>query len=110
MRDEVVGVTPTPGGLGLGASGDLTRRSRTRPLATTDAPVRHKPPTADAARPLDEHPQMLVSSAKTQDGPFLTSHPGSILASAEVQGECPKSVVTLNGGFAISQITFCPIG
>lgn len=84
MRDEVVGITPTPGRLRPCTPRDLTRRGRTDALATADAPVRHKPATADAAGTLREHPQMLASSAGTQGGPLLASNPGSILASAEV--------------------------
>jgi len=84
MRDEVVGITPTPRGLRPRAASDLTRRCRTRALATADAAVRHKPPTADAAGPLREHPEMLGSSAVNQGGPLLPSNPGSILASAEM--------------------------
>lgn len=83
MRHEVVGITPTPRGLRSRAASDLTRRCRTRALATADAAVRHKPPTADAAGPLREHPEMLGSSAGHQGGPLLPSNPGSILASAE---------------------------
>ena len=83
MRDEVVGITPTPGSLRPCAPRNLTRRGRTRALATADAPVRHKPATADAAGTLREHPQMLASSTGTQGGPLLASNPGSILASAE---------------------------
>ena len=86
MRDEVVGITPTPGRLRPYAPRSLTRRGRTGALATADAPVRHKPATADTARTLREHPQMLASSAGTQSGPLLASNPGSILASAEVCG------------------------
>ena len=63
MRDEVVGITPTPRGLRPRAASDLTGRRRTRALATADAAVRHKPPTADTAGPLREHPEMLASSA-----------------------------------------------
>jgi hypothetical protein len=85
MRDEVVGITPTPGRLRPGAPRDLTRRGRTGALATTDPPVRHKPATADAAGTLREHPQMLASSTGTQGGPLLASDPGSILASAEAE-------------------------
>ena len=66
MRDEVVGITPTPGGLRPRAASDLTARCRTRTLATADAVVRHKPPTADTAGPLREHPQMLASPAGRQ--------------------------------------------
>jgi hypothetical protein len=65
MRDEVVGITPTPGSLRPYAPSDLTGRGRTGTLATADAPVRHKPATADAAGTLREHPQMLASSAGT---------------------------------------------
>jgi len=64
MRDEVVGITPTPGGLRPRAASDLTDRRRTGALAAADAAVRHKPPTADAAGPLREHPEMLASSAE----------------------------------------------
>jgi hypothetical protein len=84
MRDEVVGITTTPGRLCLCAPCRLTRGGRTGTLAATDAPVWHKPATADAAGTLREHPQMLPSSAGTQGGPLLASNPGSILASAEV--------------------------
>jgi hypothetical protein len=90
MCDEVVGITPTPGRLRPSAPRHLTRRGRTRPLTTTDAPVRHKPPTADAAGTLREHPQMLALSAGAQGGPLLASNPGSILASAE--GLRPTSI------------------
>ena len=84
MRDEVIRITPTPRGLRPRAASDLTRRRRTRALATANAAVRHKPPTADGAGPLREHPEMLGSSAGNQCGPLLASNPGSILASAEV--------------------------
>ena len=84
MRDEVVGITPTPRGLCLGAPRDLTRRGRTGMLATSDTPVGREPMAADAAGPLREHPQMLASSVGNQGGPLLASNPGSILASAEV--------------------------
>jgi hypothetical protein len=84
MRDEVVGITPTPRGLRPRAASDLTGGRRTRTLPTADPAVRDKPPTAQAAGPLREHPEMLASSAGTQGGPFLPSTPGSILASAEV--------------------------
>jgi hypothetical protein len=50
-------------GLRPRAPSDLTRRRRTRALATADAAVRHKPSATDAAGPLREHPQMLVSTA-----------------------------------------------
>jgi len=83
MRDEVVGITPTPRGLRPRASSDLTGRRRTRALATADAPIRHEPPPADTAGPLREHPEMLASSAGNQCGPLLASNRGSILASAE---------------------------
>ena len=85
MRDEVVGITPTPRGLRPRAASDLTGPRRTRALATTDAAVPHKPPTADAAGPLREHPQILASSADNQPGSLLASNPGSILASAEAR-------------------------
>lgn len=83
MRDEVVGITPTPRGLRPRAASDLTGGRRTRTLPTADPAVRDKPPTAQAAGPLREHPEMLASSAGTQGGPFLPSTPESILASAE---------------------------
>lgn len=90
MRGEVIGITPTPGGLGLGASSDLTRRRRTGALATTEASVRHKPAAADPAGPLREHPQMLGAAEPNQCGLFLASRPGSILASAEALCKMPK--------------------
>lgn len=49
VRDEVVGITTTPGGLRPRAASDLTGRRRTRALATADAAVRHKPSATDAA-------------------------------------------------------------
>ena len=85
MGGEVIGITPTPGGLGLGAPRDLTGRRPACPLAPTDAPVGHKPMAADATGPLREHPQMLASAAGNQGGPLLASTPGSILASAEAR-------------------------
>jgi hypothetical protein len=87
MRDEVVGITATPGGLRPRATSDLTGCRRTRALATTHAVVRHKPSATDAAGPLREHPQMLPSTAGNQGGPLLASTPGSILASAEGTGQ-----------------------
>ena len=66
MGGEVIGITPTPGRLRLGAPRDLTGRRRARTLATTDAPVGHEPMTADTAGPLREHPQMLASPAGRQ--------------------------------------------
>ena len=39
---------------------DLTGGRRTRALAPADTAVRDKPPTADAAGPLREHPEMLA--------------------------------------------------
>ena len=84
MRDEVIGITSTPGGLGLCAPRSLTRWGRTGTLATAHAPVGHKPMAADAAGSLREHPQMLASATGNQGGPLLPSTPGSILASAEV--------------------------
>ena len=95
MRDEVVGITPTPRGLRPRAASDLTGRRRTRALAPADAAVRHKPPTADAAGPLREHPEMLASSAGNQSGPLLASNPGSILASAEGCARRPSITSTL---------------
>jgi hypothetical protein len=86
MRNEVVGITPTPRGLCLSAPRDLTRRGRTGMLATADTPVGREPMAADAAGPLREHPQMLASSVANQSGPLLASNPGSILASAEGPG------------------------
>ena len=65
MGGEVVGITPAPRRLRPRASGDLTGRCGTRALATAHAAVRGKPPTADAARPLREHPEMLAPSAAT---------------------------------------------
>jgi len=94
MGDEVVGITPTPRGLRPRPASDLTGQRRTRTLATADAPVRHKPATADAAGTLREHPQMLASSAGTQGGPLLASNPGSILASAEA--------VIVTGAFCVA--------
>ena len=70
MRDEVVRIASTPRGLCRRPPRDLTRRCRTRTLATADAAIRHKPPTADAAGPLREHPEMLGSSAENQRGPL----------------------------------------
>jgi hypothetical protein len=113
MRDEVVGITPTPGRLRPYAPRDLTRRGRTGALATADAPVRHKPATADAAGTLREHPQMLASSAGTQGGPLLASNPGSILASAEVCKKLEASGVKFDKpynksrheGFASAELT-----
>jgi hypothetical protein len=70
MADEVVQITTPPGGLRPCAPRELTRRRRTRPLATTHPPVRHKPATADAAGTLRERPQMLASSSDTQEGHF----------------------------------------
>jgi hypothetical protein len=64
MGNEVIGITPAPRSLRPRATSDLTGRRRTRALATTDAAVRHKPPTANAAGPLREHPEMLASSAE----------------------------------------------
>ena len=78
MRNEVVGITPTPGRLRPYAPRDLTRRGQTGALATADAPVRHKPATADAAGTLREHPQMLASSVGTQGGPLLASSRGHV--------------------------------
>ncbi len=83
MRGEIVGITTTPRGLRLRAARDLTRRGRTRTLATANAVVRHKPSATDAAGPLREHPQMLASTTENQSGLLLASNPGSILASAE---------------------------
>jgi hypothetical protein len=83
VRDEVIGITTSPGGLRLDAARHLTRRCGTRPLTTTHTAVGHKPVAADAAGPLREHPQMLASIAGNQRGPLLASNPGSILASAE---------------------------
>src|SRR5260370_5698777 len=65
MDDEVIGITPTPGGLGRCPSRDLTRWCRTGPLATANVSVGHKPMAATAARPLREHAQMLALSAHT---------------------------------------------
>jgi hypothetical protein len=76
MGDEVIWITPTPRGLSRGPSRDLTRGCRTRPLVSPDAPVRHKPMTADAARPLPEHAQMLASSAAHTGGPFYRASLG----------------------------------
>jgi hypothetical protein len=73
MGDEVVGITPTPRGLRPRAASDLTRRRRARALATADAAVRHKPPTADAAGPLREYPEMLASSAGNLSLPIIRS-------------------------------------
>lgn len=70
VGDEVVGITTTPRGLRPRPASDLTGRHRTRALATANAAIRHKPPTADAAGPLREHPEMLGSSAGNQGGPF----------------------------------------
>ena len=93
MGDEVVGITPTPRSLCPRTASDLTRRRRTRALATADAAVRHKPPTADAAGPLREHPEMLGSSAGNQRGPLVASITGSILASAEAYTHsCPSAL------------------
>jgi len=102
MRDEVVGITPTPGSLRPCAPRNLTRRGRTRALATADAPVRHKPATADAAGTLREHPQMLASSTGTQGGPLLASNPGSILASAEGQRSHNDVTTTQNMIMAVT--------
>jgi len=89
MRDEVVGITTTPGRLCPCAPRDLTRRGRTGTLATANPPAGRKPMAADAARPLREHPQMLASSAGNEGGQFLASNPGSILASAEGCSQTP---------------------
>jgi hypothetical protein len=64
MGREVIGITPTPGGLRLDTPRHLTGCCRARPLAPTDAPVGHKPPTADTAGPLREHPEMLASPGR----------------------------------------------
>src|SRR5688500_9713057 len=98
MGDEVVRITPTPGRLRPCAPCRLTRRRRTGTLATTDAPVWHKPATADAAETLREHPQMLASSVGNQSGPLLASKPGSILASAEVRPSCAAMASTSASG------------
>jgi hypothetical protein len=87
MGDEVVGITPTPRGLRPRAPRNLAGRRRTRALATADAAVRHKPPTADATGPFREHLEMLGASAGNQGGPLLASVPGSFLASAEEEAE-----------------------
>jgi hypothetical protein len=50
MRDEVVGITPTPGRLRPYAPRRLTRRRRTGALATADTLVRHKPATGRCGR------------------------------------------------------------
>ena len=105
MRGEVVGITPTPRGLRPRPASDLTGRHRTRALATANAAVRHKPPTADAARPLREHPDMLGSSAENQSGPLWASIPGSILASAEGLAQRLIEATCVKQGIGPHQLT-----
>jgi hypothetical protein len=81
-RREVVWVTPSPRGLRLRPSRHLTPSLRARPLLRPDSSVGNKPPAADPARALLEHPPMLDLGADNVDGPLLASRGGSFLASA----------------------------
>ena len=83
MRDEVIGITSTPGGLRLCAPCNLTRRGRTGMLATTDAPS-----GTNHWRQMQQGRFVSIHRCSRQRreirvGPLLASNPGSILASAE---------------------------
>jgi hypothetical protein len=68
MRGEVVRIAPAPRGLRADPPSGLTARCRARALTTPDVTVRDKPPTADAAGTLPEHPQMLDPLPPTRVG------------------------------------------
>jgi len=79
---EVVAIPSTPPGLRPRPSRHLARPLRARPLPGADSSVGIKPPAADTAGALLEHPTMLGLVADNVDGPFLASRGGSIFASA----------------------------
>jgi len=81
-RREVVAITPPPRSLRPRSPRHLARPLRARPLPSTDPTVRTKPPPADPAWALPEHPSMLGLPADNIDGPLLASRGGSFLASA----------------------------
>jgi hypothetical protein len=79
---EVVRIPPPPRSLRPRPPRHLARPLRARPLPGADPPVRIKPPAADTAWALLEHPTMLGPYAPTVYGPLLASRGGSFLASA----------------------------